>query len=453
MDGRETLFLQANRLLADGELSAAEALLQDILQADPACAEGHANLALLHDRRGRAALAEAAYRHALELSPDLFQARLNLGLLLADQRRYGEAERCYLDVLAARPQWPEAWSLLGVLHATCKREAEAENCYRTALTLDPAHAAARFNLAYVLLRQGRYAEGWSCFEARDWYAPLARELKFPRWQGESLAGKSILIGLEAGHGDMIQFCRYAALLKAAGAVRVSVLCHPPLARLFRTLPGVDESIPLGGSSAAPAWDFWTPPLSLPKHFSTRLETIPATLPYVHAEPAAAADWAQRLGDAPGLRVGLVWKGNPRFQNDRVRSLPSLQTLQPFGERPGIRWFSLQKGAGEDEVSDSPFPLVDLAPAIHDFADSAAIIVNLDLVIAVDTAVAHLAAALGKPCWILLPDHQTDWRWLDGRDDSPWYPGVVRLFRQAPGENWPPVVARVAEALAEFSPVF
>lgn len=447
MPDLESLFLTATELLASGQLAAAEVILRDILQQAPDLAEAHANLALLHDRRGEPELAEAGYRHALSLFPGLVQAHLNFSLLLAAQQRFAEAETSCRQALRFAPGAPDAWSQLGVLLACRKREAEAEQCYRTALTLAPEHGAARFNLAYLLLRHGDYEKGWECFEARDWYAVLERELPLPRWQGETLAGKTILIGLEAGHGDMIQFCRYAAQLKAAGARRVSLLCHPPLARLLRTLPGVDELIALGDGSPDPHWDYWTPPLSLPRRFATRLDSIPAELPYLAADPAAAAAWAARLAGYPGLRVGLVWKGNPRFENDSERSLPSLQTLAKLGQIPGVSFFSLQKGAGEDEAQAPPFPLVDLAAHLGDFADTAAIIANLDLVISVDTAVAHLSGALGKPCWILLPDFKTDWRWLTEREDSPWYPGVVRLFRQPPGGGWSPVVTALAEALA------
>lgn len=440
----------ASRLLASGELAAAEVLLHDILHEAPDLAEAQANLALLHDRQGRAGLAEAAYRRVLAQAPGLLQARLNFGLLLAAQKRFGEAEACYLRALQDAPQAADAWSQLGVLYACHKREAAAEQCYRTALALESGHAAASFNLAYVLLRQGRYEEGWARLEARDGYAALDRELGLPRWQGEALADKAILIGLEAGHGDMIQFGRYTAQLKAAGARRVSLLCHPPLARLLRGLPGVDDSIALGDGVADPCWDFWTPPLSLPYRFATRLDSIPAELPYLAAEPAAVAAWAARLGAVEGRSVGLVWKGNPRFENDSERSLPSLSTLAPLAGVPGLRFFSLQKGAGEDEAAAPPFPLTDLATEIGDFADTAAIVANLDLVIAVDTAVAHLAGALGKPCWVMLPDYKTDWRWLDGRADTPWYPGVVRLFRQPPGGGWSPVIDAVAAALGTFA---
>lgn len=451
-DHAAALFAAGSDCLAGGDLAGAEALLCEALRLAPELAEAHANLALVRERQGQPEAAEASYRRALALAPRQSGILVNYAGLLAARRRHADAEALYLAALQADPGSVRAWTHLGVLLATGKREDEAEQCYRTALGLDPDAAEARFDLAYLLLRQGRYAEGWPCLEARDWYAPIERSLGLPRWQGEALAGKSLLIGLEAGHGDMIQFCRYVPLLKAAGARRVSVLCHPPLARLLRTLPGVDEVLAVGDPAPAESWDYWSPPLSLPCHLQTRLETIPGRLPYLAAEPALVEAWAARMAAGAGLRVGLVWKGNPRFENDGERSLSSLHELAPLAGIPGLRFYSLQKGAGEAEASDPgrPFPIVDLGSRIADFTDTAAIIANLDLVISVDTAAAHLAGALGKPCWVLLPDYQTDWRWLAGRDDSPWYPGVVRLFRQPAGGGWSPVIAAVAAALGRFA---
>lgn len=451
-DAAEVLFTAGTARLADGDLAGAESLLRESLRLLPTLAEAHANLALTLEQAGRLADAEASYRQAVDLAPGQCQILVNYAGLLVSRRRFGEAETLYLRALQADPQSPQAWTHLGVLHASCQREAEAEQCHRSAIALAPGFAPARFNLAYVLLRQGRYAEGWACLEARDGLTTTDQVLGLPRWHGQPLAGKSLLIGLEAGHGDMIQFCRYAPLLKQAGVQRLSLLCQPPLARLLRTLPGVDEVLAIGDPAPGLSWDYWTPPLSLPHHLQTRLETIPADIPYLAAEPALVADWAAHMGADAGCQVGLVWKGNPRYANDGERSLPSLQTLAPLAGIPGLRFFSLQKGVGENEAGapGRPFPLVDLGSRITDFTDTAAIIANLDLLITVDTAAAHLAGALGKPCWVLLPDYQTDWRWLVGRDDSPWYPGVVRLFRQPAGGGWSPVMAALAAALAEFT---
>jgi hypothetical protein len=248
---------------------------------------------------------------------------------------------------------------------------------------------------------------------------------------------------------MIQFCRYASLLKAQGAARIAVVCHPALKTLFATLSGVDEVFSLHDEVPKSAWDFWTPPLSLPYYCGTRIDNIPANIPYLSADPVKVATWRARL-PASGLCVGLAWKGNPRFENDKDRSLPSLDVLAPLGAVAGVHFVSLQKGPGEEEARCPPAGLSVLAlgERIEDFSDTAAIIANLDLVISVDTAIAHLAGALGKPCWVLLPDYQTDWRWLSGRGDSPWYPGM-RLFRQPVGGGWGTVVAAVAAALRSF----
>jgi len=455
----EALFFAANAQWAARELAQAEASFREAIGLIPAFAEAHANLALLLDQSGRKAEAEKHYRQALDCNPDCVQTLLNFGAMLAQQKRFAEAEQAYRRALALRPDSAVAWSNLGVLQACCKDEAAAESSYRRAIALDADYALARFNFSYLLLRQGRFDEGWACLEARNWYAPLERHLACPRWRGEDLGGKSVLIGFEAGHGDMIQFCRYASVLKERGAARVDLLCHPGLKTLFATLAGVDQVIALDGELPATAWDYWTPPLSLPFHCRTRLKTIPASLPYLHADPDKAAQWARALRAAPvegvgsrGLRVGLVWKGNPLFENDADRSLPGLHMLAALGELAGVRFFSLQKGAGEDDAANPPtgLPLANLGPQLADFSDTAAVIANLDLVISVDTAVAHLAGAMGQPCWLLLPDYKTDWRWLTGRSDSPWYPGLMRLFRQPAGGGWVPVVDEVKDALAALA---
>lgn len=445
----EEMFYEGTRLLGAGDLANAEHVFRSAIAQAPDLAEAHANLGLLLEQAGRLPEAETSYRRAIELAPWQSQTLINFGALLESQKRFGEAEGCYRMALAEAPDSPMAWTNLGVLLACIKREAESEHCYRQALTLAPGYRNARFNLAYLLLRQGRYAEGWSCLESRDWYQALERHLAMPRWQGEPLAGKSLLIGLEAGHGDMIQFCRYATQLKAQGAARVSVLCHPALKNLLGRLDGIDEAIAVGEAYPETEWDYWSPPLSLPFHCQTRLETIPATVPYLRADPDKVGRWASLMADRGNpVRVGLVWKGNPRFENDAERSLASLHALAPLGDVSGVCFFSLQKGAGEDEASaaSAPFPVVDLGSGIADFSDTAAIVMNLDLLITVDTAAAHLAGALGKPVWVILPDYKTDWRWLSERSDSPWYPVVMRLFRQDASGSWEKVVLRLKAAL-------
>jgi Flp pilus assembly protein TadD len=443
----ETLFFEGNRHMAAGDGARAELCFRAALQLAPDLAEVHANLGFLLDERGAGAEAQACYLRAIEINPALSQVHLNFGTLLASHKRLDEAQAAYTQAILLEPASPVGWSNLGGLYAGMKRDAEAEVCCRQALALDERYAKARFNLAYVLLRQGRFEEGWQCLESRDWYGALQDHLDCPRWRGESLQGKSLFIGFEAGYGDMIQFGRYAAVLKSQGAARITLLCHPPLKNLFSTLGGVDEVIGFDEAVPATGWDCWTPLMSIPLYCQTRLDTIPAAIPYLQASAARIEHWRARLPVA-GIRVGMVWKGNPRFENDADRSLPGLEVLAPLWQVAGVHFISLQKGAGEDEAMHPPdgLPLLHVGSQIEDFADSAAILANIDLMICVDTAVAHLAGALGKPCWLLLPAYKTDWRWLEGRTDSPWYPGEMRLFRQSVAGNWRPVVAEVTAAL-------
>lgn len=439
------------RHLADGENAFAESCFREAIRLAPDFAEALTNLAMLLDQSGQTAEAERHYRRSIALRPDYGQTYLNLGVLLARQKNFAQAEAAYRAAIELMPESPIPWTDLGVLQASLKRETEAESSYLGALALDTDYRPAHFNYAYLFLRRGDLAEGWRHFEARNWYAALEKFLPCPRWQGEALAGKSLLIGIEAGHGDMIQFCRYASVLKQRGAANIGIICHPALKTLFARLADADVVISLDDPLPETHWDYWSPPMSLPFHCQTRLDSIPADLPYLSAEPGRIDHWAgilDRKQHPARLYVGLVWKGNPRFENDADRSLPDISVLAELGKIADIRFISLQKGAGEDEAANPPasLPLLNLGPQVTDFADMAAIVANLDLVIAVDTAVAHLAGALGKPCWLLLPDYQTDWRWLTGRTDSPWYPQVMRLFRQPQPGNWQTVVEEVGAAL-------
>jgi Tfp pilus assembly protein PilF len=443
----EELFFRGNEHMSAGALAAAEECYRRALALAPQFAAAHANLGFVLDQRGDYAAAEACYRRALAVDSCNADVQRNLGSVLLSQKRLDDAELAYARSLILRPEAPASWSNLGVAYACAKREREAEHCYRVALSLDPQHVLAQFNLSYVLLRQGRMEEGWQRFEARDWYSTLAAHFSCPRWQGEALAGKSLLITPDAGHGDMIQFARYLQLLAARGVAHITLLCHPALKRLFATLHGVERVIGLDENVPREGWDAWTPVLSLPYHCQTRLESIPAELPYLRAEPAKIAAWAARL-PSDQLKVGLAWRGNPRFENDADRSLPSLHTLAPLAAVSGVSFVSLQKGAGEEEAREhgADWSLIDAAPAIEDFSDTAALIANLDLVISVDSAPAHLAGALGIACWTLLPDYKTDWRWLTERSDSPWYPNTMRLFRQQTPGDWTSTIATLSAAL-------
>ncbi len=445
----EKYFFEGNRLMAGGDDFHAEESFRLAIQTFPEFAEAYANLGLLLQGRGDTRAAESCYHRSISLNPNYPETHLNLGSLYAHHKQFKQAEYAYKRALSISPDSTAAWSNLGALYASMKREVAAEQCHRTAIALDGSYAYAKFNLSYLLLRQGRFEEGWHCLESRNWYAALAAQFECPRWQGESLIGKSILVCLEAGLGDVIQFCRYTAELKARRAAHATLICHPPLKMLLASLLSVDSIISADEVIPKAMWDYWTPLLSIPYHVKTRMESIPANVPYLHVPNDRVERWVTLLPEHK-MRVGLVWRGNPLFENDADRSLPSLLTLKKLWSVDEAKFFSLQKGEGEHEAAQPPEGLVlqNIGPLLKDFSDTAAIIMNLDLVISVDTAVAHLAGALGKPCWVLLPDYKTDWRWLKERTDSPWYPSV-KLFRQTTAGDWESVISEVCDSLRVF----
>ncbi|WP_205194585.1 tetratricopeptide repeat protein [Burkholderia sp. Ax-1719] len=442
------LFNQTRRL------AEAEAAWRRTIEIRPDHADANNNLGNLLNETKRVPEAEAAYRRALEIRPDHANAHNNLGNLLKQTKRFPEAEAAYLNALTFQPNHVDALNNLGTLLTQLKRFPEAEAAYRRALDIRPDHAEACYNLGALLLQMGRLVEGWPLHEARYHMNMPGRivrpSLVYPQWQGESLENKSILVHCEQGFGDQIQFVRYVVGLKERGASRVTLICAAPLQALFNDIPGADVVLTIDELVKAASHDYWTFLLSLPLHFGTTLDSIPARLPYLRAAPDRLNAWKPRLPDA-ALRVGLVWAGNAAQQNDSNRSLPGLAALAPLWDTPGVHFVSLQKGQGEVEAAapQSGQLLTHLGGKIRDFADSAAIVAQLDLVICVDTAIAHVAGALGKPCWILLPSVNTGWRWLNERTDSPWYPGAVRLFRQRHLHNWAPTILEVAQSLHHF----
>jgi Flp pilus assembly protein TadD len=399
---------------------------------------------------GEAAEGERRTRQALALDPSLPLAHYNLGVTAAAAGLVAEAESHYRRALACQPGYADAAFNLAVLLDDAGRTPEAELQYRQVLDLDPGYAGASRNLASLLLRQGRYAEGWLRYEAR--YSPRmkprtihAPELPFPQWRGESLAGRSILVWPEQGYGDQLQLCRYLPQLKARGAARVTLVCPPPLAALFELLPGVDRVVPEGTPGPVEAHDCWTLLMSIPHCLDNGADGIPDRIPYLQVPPSRRARWQGRIAPG-GVRIGLVWRGSSINAIDAQRSL-GLESLAPLWQVPGARFFALQKGDGEDQAATPPpgQPLLALGAEIADFADAAALLEQLDLLICVDTAMAHLAGALGRPCWALLSP-QADWRYPEASDHTPWYPAGLRLFRRAAGEEWGAVIARLQQAL-------
>jgi Flp pilus assembly protein TadD len=444
-----------NLLRVTQRFTEAEAAYRQTLAIRPDHAEAHNNLGVLLQEMKRLPEAEAAYRQALAIQPGYVEAHNHLGYLLQASDRFGEAEVAYQRALAIQPNHAEANFNLGYLLRKVNRFDEAEASYRRALATKPDYAEARWSLGLLLLYTGRWSEGWPLYEARYDEANTSKghvikpALAYPQWRGESLQGRSILVHWEQGLGDQIQFVRYLPLLKSMGARHVTLICSPRLRSLFESVDGADVVLAADDIATAPAHDYWALLLSLPMQLATTVQTTPASIPYLQPTADRLRAWAPRLPSA-GLRVGLVWKGGTAYANDRNRSLPSLTVLAPLWDVPGVSFVSLQKGQGEQEGANPPpgQPLTHLGSDVEGFADDAAIIAQLDVVIAVDTAIGHLAGALGKPCWILLPSIDTDWRWLDGRTDSPWYPGTVRLFRQSQPGDWGPTIRKVAEALRD-----
>jgi Flp pilus assembly protein TadD len=478
-----------------GDLTLAEHLHRRVLELDPENATTHTNLGVLLASTKRLGEAEQQHRQAIALKPESASAHTNLGLLLQQLERFDEAEqhqRRALDfaprsaaihsnlgnllarrghetqaeallrkALAIDPNWAAAHCNLGVLLADQLRDAEAEPHFRRALELRPAYPLAQLDLSCLLLAQGRFEEGWRLHEARHDPALVdngipAPNVDLPRWRGEPLMGKSLLFWPEQGLGDQIQFCRYVPRLKALGAARITLVCQKPLVALFSTLAGADAVI--GADVIDNAFhvdegtladhDYWTFPLSAPSLLRTDLTTLPeVAIPYLRA-PARPAQNLANASAAHSLHVGLVWRGNPRHNNDAERSLPSVHALAPLWSVPGVRFTSLQAGSVglAANVPIDGQPLAHIGHELRDFADTAAALETLDLLICVDTSIAHLAGAMGKPCWVMLPHRKTDWRWLRDRDDSPWYPIGMRLFRQSRRGDWAEVMERVRVAL-------
>jgi len=435
-----------NALVKLGRTQDAILCYQNALTLQPGFAHAHYNLGNALAGLGHLDLAISCYRNAISLDPRYADAHFNLGNTLARLGQLDEAAESLRRAIACRPDFAEAHFNLGNTVADPGQLAEAAASLRQAVAHRPGFAEAHNNLAMTLLALGDYAQGWQEYEWR-WHMPSMiggrRAFERPQWRGEPAAGKTLLLHAEQGFGDTLQFCRYATLAANQG-LRVIMEVQEPLLRLMRKVAGVERVLARG--EALPDFDFHCPMVSMPLALGTRLETIPSAPSYLQADPAQVAAWRARLGPASGLRVGLVWAGSGRAEwaelaaIDRRRSLdPAL--LAPLFSVPGASFFSLQKGG---TPAPAGFPLIDFMDEMTDFADTAALIETLDLVISVDTSVVHLAAALGKPVWVL-ERFDSCWRWLQGRRDSPWYPSV-RLYRQKQPGDWAPVLGEVTEAL-------
>lgn len=419
---------------------------REALRWRPDYAEAHNNLGVLLQAYARLDEAVDEYRRAIASAPGSVDARYNLGLLLQERDHLEEAAEVYEQLLERKPDHTESINNLGNVLLALGQPEEAMDAYWRALTIDPVFAEARWNIAIVQLLLGKYKQGWRGYEWRfrqKHFVP--RPFDQPRWDGRALDGRRILLHAEQGLGDTLQFIRYAAAVKALDA-EVIVECQAPLVELLASVPGVDALVPRG--APYPEHDCQAPLLSLPHILGDRLDTIPQNVPYVHTDPDRVARWArvldERSGDA-ALRVGLTWSGNPDHKMNRFRSLDreALAALQGI---PGVAMFALQKGEQALALA-AGLDMIQLESESTDLCDTAAVIANLDLVISVDTSIAHLCGALGKPVWTLLA-FAPDWRWLLDREDSPWYPSM-RLFRQVRRGDWQEVVVRVRSELGRL----
>ena len=443
-DAVETLDNLGSALRAQGQLDAAQACYQRALALRPKRTESLIGLGVVLRDQGRPEEAVARYEQALASAPNHSETHNNLGVALVDLGRPREAISHYQRALAVQPDRAETHHNLGIALQRQGRCAEALACYERALALKPNYAEAHFSRAHGLLLAGRLDEGWPEYEWRFAVARYDRNFDRPPWSGTPQPGETILVHAEQGFGDALQFVRFVpAVAQRCGNV---VLEMPgPLVRLARTVPGASQVVAAG--DPLPPFDCHCPLLSLPRVLKTNLASIPDAVPYLDFAKEASAVWTERIAPAPGLKVGLVWAGNAVGATDPRHV--DLRLLQPLWEIAGVNWFSLQVGdrAGDLSWLDNR-QILDLSPWLADFAETAAAIGHLDLVISVDTSVAHLAGGLGRPTWVML-QYAPDWRWLLDRDDSPWYP-TARLFRQRKAGDWESLVREVATALAQVA---
>ncbi len=427
-----------------GDRQTAFTFLQAAANLNPEASSIHNNLGNIYLAEKRIEEAIASYTQAITLQPTSASFHNHLGNALRLNGRYSEAAEHLETALSLRPGYAEALVNVGFLHYEQQQLEEAEGYYRQAIIAKPDFALAHTCLGQMLLRRGEFTAGWAEQEWRwrwkDFPSPK-RNFQCPQWRGEDIVGAKILVHAEQGVGDAIQFLRYIPMLIERGA-SIVLEVHPELRRLALTLDGVAQTISRGGP--LPDSDWHCPLMSLPLAFATVRETIPSRVPYLYPT-SEHVGW---LEQSPGksLRVGLVWAGNPDNQVDRKRSI-ALSAFAPLFQIEGVSIYSLQRGPASEEIPSSHLPFTAVIPQEGDFAVTAAAIVHLDLIVAVDTAVAHLAGALAKPVWILLP-RVADWRWLTDRSDSPWYPSA-RLFRQRSAGQWDEVIVEICEELSHL----
>ncbi|MGC9157997.1 MAG: tetratricopeptide repeat protein [Terracidiphilus sp.] len=469
----------------------AEAALRRAIQLRPQLVSGWVNLAILERERKHSAEAEICLRKAFALNPEQVETMVAWCQFRAAERDPAGAWQWLRWALAREPDHPEAVNMHGILlhnegryeeaverfvqaerlgHRAAAsnrgnalldmgRMNEALRAQERAVELDPQSPGTQYNLALTRLRLGDWERGWPGYEARWRFREIHRRpmlFRQPRWQGEPLHGRRVLLYAEQGLGDAIQFCRYTALVAARGG-RAIVQVREPVARLMDSLAVVraGQAVVARLGVKPPDFDLECPLMSLPAVFGTTPETVPWAGAYLGADPERARkrrlEFSGAGSDARCLRVGLAWAGNPKYKADGQRSM-RLSTLLPLLRRSDVTWISLQKGPAAEQLGDLPGEVVvcDGSSRDRDLAETAALVASLDLVITTDTSIAHLAGAMARPVWILLP-HLSDWRWMQAIETTPWYP-TARLFRQCAPGDWAQVIERVADELRSLTTV-
>jgi tetratricopeptide (TPR) repeat protein len=439
-----------------GNHDLAVSLMEKAVQQNAGNAVVFNNLGEAYKGTKRLDEAERCYRKALELNPDFTEVFSNLGNALKDLGRLEDAVQVYLQALAIKPDFVLVHYNLGNVLKDLGELDDAEASFAEAVALNPDYADASQSISVLHLMRGDYRQGLSYFQQR--FVPggdsaVGRGKKYlgqlqgqQRWQGESLAGRRLLLVTEHGAGDNLMMMRYLPLVKKRKPERLLVYATPHLARVLQSLGCLDEVIPMTSPLPLGAFDLYCPMMSLPYLFETSLDSIPAKVPYLSLPKEMKKQWRSKLKKEPGVKVGLAW-GAGKLSGTNARRSIALERLAPLAEVPGVRLVTLQKGTAAGQLQGLDCPVIDCMTECKDFLDTAGLVEQLDLVISVDTSVAHLAGALGKPVW-LLNCFESEWRWMLDREDSPWYPSM-RIFRQKQRGDWDGVISEASEQLENF----
>ena len=436
-------------LLNAGDLEKALANFQRAVELKPDHMEAHKNAGIALRDLGRLDEAVASFEAALGLKPDYADGLISLGLAQMQQRKIEQAIASYQRALEIKPDFAEGHNNLGIMYLEQGRIEDALTQYRKTIRLRPDYPDGHWNHALLLLLLGDFRHGWLEYEWRRKLKNVGAAIRQPLWTGTPLEGRTILVFTEQGAGDTFQFVRYAPLVKQRGG-RVLFACRESMLPILSRCPGIDQFMAHG--TPPPPFDFFAPLMSLPGIFETTLETIPSSVPYVFADAALVESWRKQLQGIAGFRLGIAWQGDPKYPGDRHRSIP-LANFEPLAHVKGVSLISLQKGPGVEQIAhlDGRFQVTDLGNQLDTsggaFTDTAAAMMNLDLVITSDTSIPHLAGALGVPVWVVL-GKVPDWRFLLDRDDSPWYPTMC-LFRQKQLGDWRSVFEVVAAELEKL----